>query len=65
MSPTVWNKLAHGSRKAAVLENVKGDWKKVAIVFLVFLIVIYSFGSCPFKRSNSEDNAYLRWKRYP
>ncbi|KAK9280985.1 hypothetical protein L1049_003876 [Liquidambar formosana] len=60
MSPTVWNKLAQGSRKAAVLENVKGDWKKMAIVFLVFLIVIYSFGFCPFKRSNSEDSAYLR-----
>lgn len=55
------------SCKAGVLENLKGDWKKVAvinIIFLVFLIIVYSVGCCAF-RNNREDNAYPRWKPYP
>ncbi|CAK9140292.1 unnamed protein product [Ilex paraguariensis] len=52
------------SCKAGLLDNIKSDWKKVAVlnfIFLVFLIVVYSIGCCAF-RNNREDNA---WKRYP
>ncbi|XP_008789800.2 tetraspanin-7 [Phoenix dactylifera] len=52
------------SCKAGVLANIKNDWKKVAIaniVFLIFLIVVYSVGCCAF-RNNRHDNAYPRWK---
>ncbi|KAL3824684.1 hypothetical protein ACJIZ3_020713 [Penstemon smallii] len=51
--------------KAGLLDNIKSDWKKVAIintVFLVFLIIVYSVGCCAF-RNNREDNN--GWKRYP
>lgn len=52
------------SCKAGMLDNIKTDWKRVAIInviFLVFLIIVYSVGCCAF-RNNREDNA---WKRYP
>ncbi|RZC53989.1 hypothetical protein C5167_012846 [Papaver somniferum] len=52
------------SCKAGVLANLKNDWKKVAvlnIIFLIFLIIVYSIGCCAF-RNNREDNAYPRWK---
>jgi hypothetical protein len=52
------------SCKAGLLDNIKSDWKKVAvinIIFLVFLIIVYSVGCCAF-RNNRQDNA---WKRYP
>lgn len=52
------------SCKAGLLDNIKSDWKKVAVlnvVFLVFLIIVYSIGCCAF-RNNREDNS---WKRYP
>uniref|UniRef100_A0A5B7C3Z1 Tetraspanin-8-like n=1 Tax=Davidia involucrata TaxID=16924 RepID=A0A5B7C3Z1_DAVIN len=52
------------SCKAGLLDNIKSDWKKVAVVnviFLIFLIVVYSIGCCAF-RNNREDN---EWKRYP
>ncbi|KAA8522808.1 hypothetical protein F0562_009231 [Nyssa sinensis] len=52
------------SCKAGLLDNIKSDWKKVAVVnviFLIFLIVVYSIGCCAF-RNNREDND---WKRYP
>ncbi|KAH6779339.1 tetraspanin8 [Perilla frutescens var. hirtella] len=60
------NTLCYGcsSCKAGLLDNIKSDWKKVAvinIVFLVFLIIVYSVGCCAF-RNNREDNS---WKRYP
>ncbi|KAK9715557.1 hypothetical protein RND81_06G172900 [Saponaria officinalis] len=51
------------SCKAGVLQNLKGHWKKVAvinIVFLVFIIIVYSIGCCAF-RSNRWDNS---WKPY-
>ncbi|KAL4654494.1 hypothetical protein ACB092_01G383300 [Castanea dentata] len=51
------------SCKAGLLDNIKSNWKKVAIVnviFLVFLIVVYSVGCCAF-RNNRKDNAY--WNR--
>lgn len=50
--------------KAGLLDNLKSNWRRVAvvnIVFLVFLIIVYSVGCCAF-RNNREDNA---WKRYP
>lgn len=53
------------SCKAGLLDNVKHDWKKVAIVniiMLVFLIIVYSIGCCAF-RNNREGN--YRSKRYP
>ncbi|KAL2502398.1 Tetraspanin-8 [Forsythia ovata] len=52
------------SCKAGLLDNIKSDWKRVAvinIIFLVFLVIVYSVGCCAF-RNNREDNA---WKRYP
>nr|DAD42103.1 TPA_asm: hypothetical protein HUJ06_000333 [Nelumbo nucifera] len=55
------------SCKAGVLDYLKKDWKKVAVVniiFLIFLIIVYSVGCCAF-RNNGEDNAYPRWKGYP
>ncbi|URD74893.1 Tetraspanin family [Musa troglodytarum] len=55
------------SCKAGVLANIKSDWKKVAIVnvvFLVFLVVVYSIGCCAF-RNNRRDNAYTGLKTYP
>lgn len=51
------------SCKAGLLDNLKGNWKKVAvvnIVFLIFLIIVYSVGCCAF-RNNRNDNSY--WKR--
>ncbi|WCJ30186.1 Tetraspanin-8 [Euphorbia peplus] len=52
------------SCKAGLLDNIKRDWKKVAvinIVFLVFLIIVYSIGCCAF-RNNRRDN-YAGWKQ--
>ncbi|PKI42365.1 tetraspanin-8-like [Punica granatum] len=68
---TLWNNnpdvLCYNcqSCKAGFLDNIKSDWKKVAIIniiFLVFLIIVYSVGCCAF-RNNREDNAF--WKRRP
>ena len=50
--------------KAGVLANLKNDWKKIAtvnIIFLIFLIVVYSVGCCAF-RNNRQDNSYPAWK---
>lgn len=50
--------------KAGVLANLKNDWKKIAtvnIVFLIFLVVVYSVGCCAF-RNNRQDNSYPAWK---
>ena len=56
------------SCKAGLLDNLKSDWKKIAvlnIVFLVFLIIVYSVGCCAF-RNNRRDNAYFSgWKSNP
>jgi len=52
------------SCKAGLLDNIKSDWKRVAVVnviFLIFLIIVYSIGCCAF-RNNREDNS---WKPYP
>ncbi|KAF7148086.1 hypothetical protein RHSIM_Rhsim03G0261800 [Rhododendron simsii] len=50
------------SCKAGLLDNIKHDWKKVAvinIIFLVVLVIVYSIGCCAF-RNNREDN--FMWK---
>ncbi|KAI4344348.1 hypothetical protein L6164_011583 [Bauhinia variegata] len=50
------------SCKAGLLQNTKDNWKKTAvinIIFLVFLVIVYSIGCCAF-RNNRSDN----WKRY-
>jgi len=50
--------------KGGVLQNIKSDWKKVAminIVFLVFLIIVYSVGCCAFRNNRRDDNGY-GWK---
>ncbi|KAG0465993.1 hypothetical protein HPP92_020157 [Vanilla planifolia] len=55
------------SCKAGVLANLKHDWKKVAIVnviFLVFLVIIYSIGCCAFRNSR-RDNHYGGKHGYP
>ena len=52
------------SCKAGVLANVKNDWKKIAtvnIIFLIFLIIVYSVG-CGAFRNNRRDNSYPAWK---
>lgn len=52
------------SCKAGLLDNIKSDWKKVAVlnvIFLIFLIIVYSIGCCAF-RNNRQDSS---WKRYP
>ena len=46
--------------KAGFLQSLKTDWKKVTtvnVIFLVFLIIVYSVGCCAF-RNNLRDN----WK---
>lgn len=48
--------------KAGLLDNIKSAWKKVAvvnIVFLVFLVIVYSIGCCAF-RNNRRDDTYSR-----
>lgn len=48
------------SCKAGLLDNVKSAWKKVAVVniiFLVFLIIVYSVGCCAL-RNNKRDGSY-------
>ncbi|KDP38757.1 hypothetical protein JCGZ_04110 [Jatropha curcas] len=57
------------SCKAGLLDNIKRDWKKVAVVniiFLIFLIIVYSVGCCAF-RNNRRDNAYSGggWNKHP
>jgi len=52
------------SCKAGLLDNIKKQWRKVAVlnvIFLIFLIIVYSVGCCAF-RNNRNDNSY---KRYP
>lgn len=55
------------SCKAGVLANIKNDWKKVAIIniiFLIFLIIVYTIGCCAF-RNNRRDNSDQGYKAYP
>ncbi|KNA17614.1 hypothetical protein SOVF_077780 [Spinacia oleracea] len=53
------------SCKAGFLQNLKRDWKRVAvinIVFLVFLIIVYSIGCCAFRNNRWDSNN--GWKPY-
>jgi len=46
--------------KAGLLDQLKRDWKKVAIinvVFLIVLVIVYSIGCCAFRNSR-RDNVY-------
>lgn len=55
------------SCKGGLLDNLKRDWKKVAIIniiILVILIIVYSVGCCAF-RNNREDNGFWKGRRYP
>ncbi|GJM98756.1 hypothetical protein PR202_ga15793 [Eleusine coracana subsp. coracana] len=48
------------SCKAGVVATLKRNWKRVGvvcIVFLVFIVIVYSIGCCAF-RNNRKDNAY-------
>ncbi|XP_043714744.1 tetraspanin-8-like [Telopea speciosissima] len=70
---TAWNNNENDlcyncqSCKGGVLQNIKSQWKKVAIVniiFLIFLVIVYTIGCCAF-RNNRMDNSYPRYKGYP
>jgi hypothetical protein len=48
------------SCKAGILQNIKQDWRKVAIVniiVLVFLIITYSVGCCAFRNNRWEGGS--------
>jgi hypothetical protein len=57
------------SCKAGVVEALKRDWKRAAvvnIVFLVIIIVVYSVGCCAFRNSRRDNYGYHRsggWKQ--
>lgn len=58
------NKLCYdcNSCKAGLLDNIKSDWKRVAeinIVFLVFLVIVYTVGCCAFR--NNRDGHSWKW----
>ncbi|XP_021281163.1 tetraspanin-7-like [Herrania umbratica] len=50
------------SCKAGILDNVKNSWKKhkvahINVIFLIFLIIVYSCAYCAFRDSMREDHA--------
>lgn len=57
------------SCKAGVVDALKRDWKRAAIVNVVilsFIVVVYSVGCCAFKNSRRDNYAYHSgrgWKR--
>ncbi|KAB5514456.1 hypothetical protein DKX38_028362 [Salix brachista] len=56
------------SCKAGLLDNLKRDWKKVAvinIIFLVFLIIVYTVGCCAFRNNRRDNNAYSAGWKHP
>ncbi|OIW19856.1 hypothetical protein TanjilG_27222 [Lupinus angustifolius] len=45
------------SCKAGLLQNLKTDWKKVSIIniiFLIFLVIVYSIGCCAFRNNRAR-----------
>ncbi|OEL32072.1 Tetraspanin-8 [Dichanthelium oligosanthes] len=65
------DKLCYGcqSCKAAVVGALRRDWRRAAIVgvvFLAFILVVYSVGCCAFRNSRRDNYAYHSsrgWKR--
>ncbi|KAF3792035.1 Tetraspanin-8 [Nymphaea thermarum] len=66
---SVWNgkedKLCYDCRtcKAGVLENVRHNWRNLAIanvVVIVFLVVVYSIGCCAFRNNRNDSRRYWR-----
>jgi hypothetical protein len=57
------------SCKAGVVDALKRDWKRAAIVnvvILAFVVVVFSFGCCAFRNSRRDNYAYHSahgWKR--
>ncbi|KAF3339202.1 tetraspanin-8-like protein [Carex littledalei] len=53
------------SCKAGVVANLKSDWKKVSIlniIFLIFIVIVYSVGCCAFRNNRRDNHAYAGWK---
>ena len=49
------------SCKAGVLQNVKDDWKQIAIIdaaLVVFLLLVFSIGYWAFHQSDDDDDDY-------
>ncbi|KAK6921081.1 Tetraspanin/Peripherin [Dillenia turbinata] len=57
---------ACNSCKGGVLENIKKEWRRLAIVnacILGLIVIVYSLGCCAL-RNNHKDNRYTRHKNY-
>lgn len=56
------------SCKAGVLQNLKAHWKRVAVInmiFLVFLVIVYSVGCCAFRNNKWSNTSHCpQWKPY-
>lgn len=53
--------LGCNSCRAGVLQNVKSNWRRVAIgniIVLVFLVIVYSCGCCAYRNSKRYDKGY-------
>ena len=51
--------------KAGFIDNLRRSWKKVAvvnIVFLIFLIIVYSVGCCAFRNNRRDNDFHQGWK---
>ena len=56
------------SCNVGVLENLKHDWRKIAvinIVMLVALIVVYSVGCCAFRNNRRDERIGYGYKGNP
>ncbi|PIN10792.1 hypothetical protein CDL12_16613 [Handroanthus impetiginosus] len=54
-----------GSCKNAVLENIKSEWRMVAIInscILVLVAIIYSIGCCALR--NNQSHGYTKYSNY-
>ncbi|GAA0185742.1 scaffold/adaptor protein [Lithospermum erythrorhizon] len=54
------------SCKASMLYNIKNEWRTVAIIngiILVIVIIVYSIGCCALK--NNRDGAFMKQKPHP
>ncbi|XP_051120732.1 tetraspanin-8-like [Andrographis paniculata] len=51
--------------KAGLLDSIKSNWRRVAvinIIFLVFLVVVYSVGCCAFRNNREDNSRWGNWK---